>query len=952
MASRGFFVRNRNEKKTMGVKKTSILRVDSVVMKHVAWGILCIGVSFVYYMISHRGLIPAIGGGDSFVQNFPLRLFYAAEGIKSVFSWIPYEFLGIPFLGILHAGLLYPFNFLFFVIPPIWAFTVNDIIHPAFAAFFTFSYTRFIGIRTFPAFLSGIVFGFSGFIMAHKGHTSTVNAAVWLPLLFLIYEKIRREVHIKYALWASMIIAIQIFAGHYQICVYTYFSLAFFAFYFSSETEKALRVKYFCLCFLPIVLGSIIALPQIAATKELSDLAWRVKNDYRFFVEYSFAPFMLAHLVFPFLFGGAYGGAYWGAWNLTEMASFMGSLPLVLGVWAGAKLWKQSAYIKFFSLLSLLAFLLALGGYNPLYKIMYYVPVYNLFRCPARHWLEFNFAMSLLFGFCMDGILYSRYKVNPREILLLIAITLVAALMTISMWNSLIDSRLLDPREKVLLAGSITFRNPAVLIPLIFLSFYVVWFYIFCRKFPISGKFRNILLVLLVITILAEEFSFGGFHDAYYAGKKEVDQQLASPLLNFLKEYIGNERALFLTTHPLPLYNIPARIHTINGYDPLIPKSIWDFLDMSPGGVSSNWKGLVQNNLIISTLSTRYVIIPKAELPKYNIEELKSSKEPLLVMDVLLKDWNAGNARKVQIGEFSLSSPDGLSVSMLRQTVSLRPNTYYLLSLEARSTGRQPTAPLAFDLYAPSYDFPEQELDVDAKEIGDEYRTFSRVINTGDNLPPTVDLRVFTFSKEPIIVRRIEVKELRNFAPPYIAGEDTPDKKGMPLYERVFETPEWVVYENKNCLPRAFSVTRLEVARDIKEVKRRFETLSVNPAETAFVSQEDLNKIGRTHFAKGNVRIDSYDTDRIVIKAEFANDAGFLVLSDQYFPGWKAFIDGKDVPIYQVNGLIRGVVVPEGTHKVEFVYRPVKLYISTVIGVTAFIACLVGACWIGRKKIN
>ena len=68
--------------------------------------------------------------------------------------------------------------------------------------------------------------------------------------------------------------------------------------------------------------------------------------------------------------------------------------------------------------------------------------------------------------------------------------------------------------------------------------------------------------------------------------------------------------------------------------------------------------------------------------------------------------------------------------------------------------------------------------------------------------------------------------------------------------------------------------------------------------------------------------------------------SGFLVLTDQYFPGWKAFVDGKETSIYKVDGLLRGVVVPEGRHMVEFKYRPEKVFIASLFSIIALLVTL------------
>ncbi|MEM3390198.1 MAG: YfhO family protein [Thermoproteota archaeon] len=894
-----------------------------------------------------------MGGGDAFSHSFPLRLYYGMKGINGVFSWVPYEFLGIPFLGILQTGLLYPFNLLFFVIFPLWAFTVNDIIHPALAAFFTFSYARLTGIRAFPAFLSGVVFGFSGFIMAHKGHTSMVNSATWLPLLLVLYEKIRREPHLKYALWTSLVVAVQVFAGHYQIAVYSYLVVAFYTVYFYRSVARALKIRYLCISFLPIILGSLLSLPQLIATKELSDFSWRAAINYEYFTEYSLNPFMLIQLIFPFLPGGGYGKSPWWGWNSTELSGFTGILPLIMGLWAGVRLWRENSIVRFLVLMAMVALFLAFGGNNPLYRIMYHVPVYNLFRCPARHWLEVDLAISLLFGFGLNCFLYDlRERVQKWKLLMLLAATLVGACGFTFVGMFAVNISFLTSEVRAILTDSISFTNPAVYVPLIFLFVYVALVAIMVWKPQLQSILKNILFVFLGMVVLFEAFSFGGYHDAIYLPKAKIEEQMKNPISLFLINHARYERALFLSTSEMPLYNVPNGIHLLNGYDPFIPRGVHTMLYMWPNGASDNYSEIIRSNWIISSLNVRYVVVPRNDAPKYGIEEIKTSVASPIFIDVPLKQWNISrNVGTVETGVFSLSSPDGREVSMLSQTIALRPNTLYLLTLEARSLGKQPTGFLTFDLYGGhNYDLPDQELNVNAGEIGNEYHTFFRVINTGDNLPPKVDLRVFTFSREPVLVRHIEVKELRNFEPPYIAGEITPDKVGMPLYERVFETPEWVVYENKNCLPRAFSIARLELARDIMEVKYKFEIFSSNPAETAFVSQEDLNKIGRTRFATGNVRIESYDTDSVIIRAEFANDTGFLVLSDQYFPGWKALIDGHEAPVYQVNGLVRGVVVPAGVHTVKFVYHPIRIYIAAIIsGIT--LAIVIGGLVESSRKI-
>lgn len=67
-----------------------------------------------------------------------------------------------------------------------------------------------------------------------------------------------------------------------------------------------------------------------------------------------------------------------------------------------------------------------------------------------------------------------------------------------------------------------------------------------------------------------------------------------------------------------------------------------------------------------------------------------------------------------------------------------------------------------------------------------------------------------------------------------------------------------------------------------------------------------------------------------------SHDAGWLVLSDIWYPGWKVMVDGVEVTGYRANSLFRAVKLENGNHVVEFVYRPASFY----IGIMASFVCI------------
>jgi uncharacterized membrane protein YfhO len=76
---------------------------------------------------------------------------------------------------------------------------------------------------------------------------------------------------------------------------------------------------------------------------------------------------------------------------------------------------------------------------------------------------------------------------------------------------------------------------------------------------------------------------------------------------------------------------------------------------------------------------------------------------------------------------------------------------------------------------------------------------------------------------------------------------------------------------------------------------------------------------------------------------------GMVVMSERDAPGWKAWVDGRPAPIYDAYTLLRGVVVGQGTHRVETRYRPVSVVAGAFATVAAFVGALV--LWVeGRRR--
>ena len=83
-----------------------------------------------------------------------------------------------------------------------------------------------------------------------------------------------------------------------------------------------------------------------------------------------------------------------------------------------------------------------------------------------------------------------------------------------------------------------------------------------------------------------------------------------------------------------------------------------------------------------------------------------------------------------------------------------------------------------------------------------------------------------------------------------------------------------------------------------------------------------------------------YQPEKVVIEADLPQ-AGFLVLSDSYYPGWKVFVDGEEDRILRANYIMRAVRLSPGHHQVEFIYDPSSFKLGLAISLATLFLILV-----------
>ena len=159
------------------------------------------------------------------------------------------------------------------------------------------------------------------------------------------------------------------------------------------------------------------------------------------------------------------------------------------------------------------------------------------------------------------------------------------------------------------------------------------------------------------------------------------------------------------------------------------------------------------------------------------------------------------------------------------------------------------------------------------------------------------------------------------------------------------------IYRNKRALPRAYIVHEANVVSDEQAALAQVTAPDFDPRRTAILEgplphERPLSSPGSV--TNEPVRIEQYTPHRVVIEAKL-DAPGLLILSDTFYPGWAATVDGRNAKIYRANFLFRAVHLDPGAHRVEFRYHPpLRFYLALVVSMLTLVGA-VAVVWRGRQ---
>lgn len=164
-----------------------------------------------------------------------------------------------------------------------------------------------------------------------------------------------------------------------------------------------------------------------------------------------------------------------------------------------------------------------------------------------------------------------------------------------------------------------------------------------------------------------------------------------------------------------------------------------------------------------------------------------------------------------------------------------------------------------------------------------------------------------------------------------------------------FEGRKYQVLENKEFLPRFSLIYDYTVVDSFPEALSKILSPEFEPGNFVFLEKEPKVSLEED---KGEVNILKSIANEKMLNVKTSKPA-FLIVRENYHSDWKCYVDGRKEELYKANYIFYGVFVPEGEHKVRFVYKSKIFNIASLlsfVGFIGFITFIIAVAFLHKKR--
>ncbi len=872
--------------------------------------------------------------------------------------WNPYVGCGTPLAANPLSFAFYPPAFFLFLFPSSYTWDWFLLMRLVLAGLLTYAYVMSIGTgRTdldgsrrddrppdrWGAVVAALVFMLSGYLVRYV-NLLHINVECFLPGLFLGIERCCQKPSLR-RMWLIVVFLVMMILGgnpeSLAIGVFSGLCYCLARAYLFGESDGGKRggrcVGYF--------LGAVGLSIGLTLFFTLPAIEFYLRSESTHPHEIGAAHLSIFHAI-TLLGRKCFSAMPMGSLYAYPLP-YLGVVPLILACFAWSRDRQLRGYVLFFFIMAVVVFAKVVG----LFAINWVgkLPGLNMFYF-TKYCAGFYFALAVLAGI---GFANLQRGSAVRRVALgwLIALTVFFLVVVIVNRMKLQDA-----------ASAARFAQACVPVIVFFLAGAGLTFLVFTlRKPSMATVVLRILLCLLVVELYVN------------LPKKRADRYdvyTPAPYLVWLREHVGDsrERIYGMDVALIPLYSGIFGLYDVRDFSPLfIAESVRymkTFLTEPsyPTGKSPIFDAMFTGSQYPGVVYSKFI--------------------DLLGVTYVFGDYylNVPTFQRHLMAHAEVESPHSRAATHGYQ------HGYYFLATKTPTTIRYSTRipeegdVLTFDTTIPYSEYghlsgdtsesPGSGVRYSVEVVQQDGRTetlFSRTLNPARDESDRewrtfrIDLAKYAgqevmliFKTEGDLGSGVPVRALWRFL--YLTSWE---KKVETHFQLVYDG-EIKVYHNTRAMPRAFLVARAEFFQNAGELWSRMKEVGFDPREVVLLEgkaeqEKVLTAVGQ-HPVQENeiallpesVRIVEYDAQRVVIDVH-AKEPGWLVLTDSYYPGWIAQIDGEPARLLRANGFLRCVSVPEGRHRIQMMYVPGTLYIGAIIAILILaVVCVIGMCGVSN----
>ena len=896
-----------------------------------------------------------VAESDIYEQFLPMFL-------SPITIWSSYEYSGTPAFADPQDSPFYPLHFFFARVVGSWnAFVICAFV---LAACFTYAYVYSLTRSRRAALFAGLAFGLSEAVMERVGHLPTLHATAWLPLILLCIDRVRGGNPQAWIALGAIAAAMATLGGHPQMVLYEFYLCGLYA--FAGGVFERAQPRYYLRLVAMLTLGVLLAAIKVLPILETSDLTARQALPFAAFVSHANTPEQMLSALFPAI---VHEGR--------EAPTYVGLSTLVFATAAAARLLRDWR-VAFWACIAVVAFLIGTGASTPVAEMAYQLPLYYKFRVGARHLILGTFALTALAGFGLAAV--QRRDISRRAVYVASAALLSCVAGGLAVLAAFPQAFELDNQRQ--LPWTLPIWSGAVWIS-VALGLVAAVACAGVARHPGSRRWTLVLtlaLALDLVVALPYNISFSGLEvpsipvvagrpsvhaERLAAGLAPAHQRLLSPAGTNVDAVVP---AVFARTWQIPIaggygamllarYNSLAMMGTNGSIDPL---------------------ALTDDNTALDLLAVKYVAVRTADLVPAvtsvhgNIEWASSPME--LPIGVPRCGKNDG-------GTASYAIPPGVTVASIAIVARMRCGEDVVQGTEVARL--KVTGPAGFEFERPllaGIDVAETGLassDLERRARHRPARVFDATSSQWSylvrlDLPAPVQAMTLRVDSAPtsgwLEIERLSIlasdgRSVPQTTPGILFNVDRWRETDRFATSRVTdrgadetgdEEEEYVVFENRRALPRAWIADEVIALGDREMLTaihysrlpdgRRFD-----PARMALVEspqQPQRYSAGASTASVRSVRDGAISIDVTSV------GGGFLVLSESFYPGWRARIGDRILPVQRTNVSLQGVVIPPGQHVVvfELASNTFRLGAAITVLTAVALAVLVGTSWSRTRR--